>query len=90
MRLLQAVEEAGDAPDSQLVDQLRSSLKGMGLHQLDASGPLEEGPGADLALHGPPRPARQGPEADRLAMQGSDAERPSQWNSGQCSKHSGH
>jgi hypothetical protein len=37
---------------------------------------LEEGPGADLDLHGPPRPAEQGSDANRHVQQGSDAPRP--------------
>ena len=82
LRLLQAVEEAGDAPNDQLVDLLRTSMKEIRLTQLDASRPHEEGPGADLDLHGPLGPAEQGPEADRPAVQGSDAERPVQQGSG--------
>ncbi len=80
--LAQAVEEAGDAPDDQLVDLLRTSMKEIRLSQVDASRPHEEGPGADLDLHGPLGPAEQGPEADRPAVQGSDAERLVQQGSG--------
>jgi hypothetical protein len=81
LRLLQAVEQAGDAPTEQLVAQLRSCLKGMELSQPDASRPLVEGPGADLDLHGPLGPAEQGPDANRPAEQGSDANRPVQQGS---------
>ncbi len=48
LQLLQVVEEAGDAPNEQLVDQLRSSLKDMELNQLGAPRPRDEGPGAAL------------------------------------------
>jgi hypothetical protein len=82
MRLLQAVEGAGYTPDDQMVDLLRTSMKEIRLTQLDASRPHEEGPEADLDLHGPPESAKQGPEADRPAVQGPDAERPVQQGSG--------
>ena len=82
LRLLQAVEEAGDAPDDQLVDLLRTSMKEIRLTQLDAPRPHEEGPGADLDLHGPPEPAKQGPDAEGPAQQGSGPPQSPAWHAG--------